>query len=114
MFSGKAYARAVCGHKLAALSILSLLLEDFLVSLTESQDAKLIETYESNNPDDHINDDVTITLIDWSEMRKEELSLQSRTAAFWLKYTEYLEIVQKFIKAEQTKANIKPFHSDCT
>ena len=37
----------------------------FLASFTESQHAKLIETYESNNPDDHINDDVAIKLTDW-------------------------------------------------
>ena len=87
---------------ICASAVLSLLLEDFLASLTESQYAKLIEIYESNNPDNHINDDVAIKLIGWFKMKKEELSLQCRTAAFWLKYTEYVQIVQQLIKAEGT------------
>ena len=76
---------------MCASAVLSLLVEDFLASLTESQHAKLIEIYESNNPDDH-SDDVAIT----------ELFSQCRTTAFWLKYKEYVEIVQQFIKAVQT------------
>ena len=51
----------------------------FLASLTESQHTKLIEIYESSNADDHINDDVAIKLIDLFKLKKEELSLQSRT-----------------------------------
>ena len=35
MFSGKAYTHAVCGHMLCLQAILSLLLENVLVSLTE-------------------------------------------------------------------------------
>ena len=87
MFSGKAYACAVRGNMLCSSAVLSLLLEHFLASLTESQHAKLIEIYKLNNPDDHINDDVAIKLIDLFKMKKEELSSQCRTAAFWLKFT---------------------------
>ena len=35
-------------------------------------------------------------------MKKEELSLQWRTATFWFKCKECVEIVQQFIKAKQT------------
>ena len=48
MFRGKASARTVCRHMLHAPAILSLLLEDFLASLTKSQHAKLIEIYKLN------------------------------------------------------------------
>ena len=82
MFSGKGYPRVVCGHILCASTVLSLLLEDFLASLTESQYEKLIEIYESNNSYDHINDDVAINMIGWFKIKKEELSSQCRATAF--------------------------------
>lgn len=82
MFSGKGFPRVVCGHILCASTILSLLLEDFLASLAESQYEKLIEIYESNKPDNHINDDVAINMIGWFKIKKEELSSQCRTTAF--------------------------------
>ena len=55
---------------LCASAVLSLLLEDFFASLTESQHAKLIEIYQSNNPDDNINDDVAINLISLFKTKK--------------------------------------------
>ena len=82
MFSEKGYPRVVCGHILCASTVLSLLLEDFLASLAESQYEKLIEIYESNKPDNHINDDVAINMIGWFKIKKEELSSQCRTTAF--------------------------------
>lgn len=37
------------------------------------QNAKFIEIFESKNPDDHINDNVTIKIIDWFKMKKRKI-----------------------------------------
>ena len=97
MFSRKAYSRTVREHMLCASAVLSLLLEYFLTFLTKSQNAKLIEIYEWNNPDDYINDEVAIKLIDW--FKNEERIV---IAGFWLKYAEYVKIARQFIKEQQT------------
>lgn len=66
----------------------------FSLLLEESQHSKLIEIYESTNANDHINGNVVIKLIEWFKMKKQELSSECRSAAFWLKYTQYIQIVQ--------------------
>lgn len=38
----------------------------------------------------------------WFETKKLELSSKSRTSSLWLNYTQYVSIVQQFIRAERT------------
>ena len=41
-------------------------------------------------------------LVSWLENKKFELSSKSRTSKLWLNYTQYISIVQPFIRAERT------------
>ena len=101
MMTGKAYTRAVRGHIMSASAVLSLLLEEFWDSLTTDEQAQLVKIYDSPNPEEYKNDPIAEHLRQWFTTKKEVCS-KSRTAALWLNYVHYIEIVQQFITAEKT------------
>ena len=102
MMTGKAYTRAVRGHMMSASAVLSLLLEEFWDSLTTDEQAQLVKIYDSPNPEEYKNDPIAVHLMRWFTTKNEEVCSKSRTAALWLNYVHYIEIVQQFITAERT------------
>ena len=101
MMTGNAYTRAVRGHMMSASAVLSLLLEEFWDSLTIDEQAQLVKIHDSPNPEEYKNDPIATYLMQWFTTKK-EVSSNSRTAALWLNYIHYIEIVQQFITAERT------------
>ena len=102
MMTGKAYTRAVRGHMMSASAVLSLLLEEFWDSLTTDEQAQLVKIYDSPNPEEYKNDPIAVHVMRWFTTKNEEVCSKSRTAALWLNYVHYIEIVQQFITAERT------------
>ena len=102
MITGKAYTRAVRGHMMSASAVLSLLLEEFWDSLTTDEQAQLVKIYDSPNPEEYKNDPIAVHVMRWFTTKNEEVCSKSRTAALWLNYVHYIEIVQQFITAERT------------
>ena len=104
MMTGKAYTRAVRGHRMSASAVLLLLLEEFWDSLTTNEQAQLVKINDPPNPEEYKNDPIAVHLLRWFTTKKEEVSSKSRTAALWLNYVYYIEIVQQFITAERTSS----------
>ena len=102
MMTGKAYTRAVRGHRMSASAVLLLLLEEFWDSLTTNEQAQLVKINDPPNPEEYKNDPIAVHLLRWFTTKKEEVSSKSRTAALCLNYDHYIEIVQQFITAERT------------
>ena len=98
MMTGEAYTQAVRGHMISASA--SLLLEEFWDSLTTDEQAQLVKIYDSPNPEEYKNDPIAVHLMQWFTTKK--VSSKARTAALWLNYVHYIEIVQQFITAERT------------
>ena len=120
MMTGKAYTQAVRGHMMSASAVLPLLLEEFWDSLTTDEQAQLVKIYDSPNPEEYKNDPIAVHLMQWFTTKKEEVCSKSRTAALWVNYIHYIEIVQQFITAERASnfalyiSTITPRHFDYT
>ena len=101
-FSGKAFARAIRGPMLCASAVLSLLLEEFWDSISSEEKSQLAKIFDTFNPTLTETSDSVKNLVSWLENQKFELSSKSRTSTLWLNYTQYISIVQQFIRAERT------------
>ena len=102
MFSGKAFAHAICGHMLCVSAILLLLLEEFWDSISSEEKNQLAKIFDTFNPTLTERSYSVKNLVSWLEKKKFELSYKSRTSTLWLNYTHYISIVQQFIRAERT------------
>ena len=102
MMTGKAYARAIRGHFLSTVSVLSIVLDEFWKELSETDQKALEVIYDSGATSDYQIHEISQKLLGWYEDRKKELSSSSRTSALWFHYVEYIFIVQEFIRAERT------------
>ena len=102
MFSGKAFDRAIPGHMLYASAVLSLLLEEFWDSISWEEKSQLAKIFDTFNPTLTEPSDSIKNLASWLENKKFELSSKSRTSKLWLNYTQYISIVQQFIRVERT------------
>ena len=88
---------------MSASAVLSLLLEEFWDSLTTDEQALLVKIYDSPKPEEYKNDPIAVYLMQWfTTTTKKEVSSKSRTAALWLNYVHYMEIVNQFLTAERT------------
>ena len=67
-----------------------------------NEKVQLVEINDSPNPEEYKNDPIALHLMQWFTRKKEEVSSKSKTAALWLNYAHYIEIVQQFITAERT------------
>ena len=101
-FSGKAFAHAIRGPMLCASAVLSLLLEEFWDSISSEEKSQLAKIFDTFNPTLTETRDSVKNLVSWLENQKFELSSKSRTSTLWLNYTQYISIVQQFIRAERT------------
>ena len=114
------YVPLTIGHMMSASAVLSLLLEEFWDSLTTDEQAQLVKIYDSPNPEEYKNDPIAVHLMQWFTTKKEEVCSKSRTAALWVNYIHYIEIVQQFITAERASnfalyiSTITPRHFDYT
>ena len=102
MFSGKAISRSLRGHMFAASSILSILLEEVWVELSDEEKTEIKLMYSSNMHNKNGDTDLEKKLILLFEKKQEEYMAKSRTAKLWLNYVHYIFIVQEFIRAERT------------
>ena len=68
--TGKAYTRAVRGHMMLASAVLSLLLVEFWDSLTTDEQAQLVKTYDSPNPEEYKNDPIAVHVMQWFTEKK--------------------------------------------
>ena len=102
MFTGKAYSRSVRGHLLCATAVQSLLMEGFWNQLTSSEKEELQSYYDSEDPNKHEGEELSVRLKTWIEAKHKEVSKDSRTSALWSSYVRYVGIVQDFIRAERT------------
>ena len=96
------YVPLTIGHMMSASAVLSLLLEEFWDSLATDEQAQLVKIYDSPNPEEYKNDPIAVHLMQWFTTKKEEVCSKSRTAALWLTYVHYIEVVQQFITEERT------------
>ena len=106
MLSGEAYARAVCSHLMVSSALISIILEPYLNSLSEE------ELQEVLNASDNPSNPSIVRLMEFLEDEKARLKSDSRTAALWIQYMEYVSLAQDFIRAERTNDWLS--HLDCT
>ena len=90
------------GHMLATAAVLTLIFENFWLTMTDDEKTQLKEIYESPNPSLHEHDEVSLKLVEWFTKECKDLSTKSRTSALWLNYTKYFEIAKQFTKADRT------------
>ena len=102
MFTGKAYSRSVRGHLLCATAVQTLLMEEFWNELTISEKEELQCYYDSDDPNEHEGEELSVRLKNWIESKHKEVSKDSRTSALWSSYVKYIGVVQDFIRAERT------------
>ena len=120
MLSGKTYDRAVRGHLLLERALMHLLLEmllpedaDTVTSETDqfsSSDVehllKVCEAISQSTVDpscsDVLNDDMLCKVVNIQEELKRQLSAKSRTAALWIQYLSFIQLLKNFIIAERT------------
>ena len=103
MFSGKAFARAICGHMLCASAALSLPLEEFWDSISSDQKSQLGKIFDTFNSSLIEPSHSVKNFVSWLKNKKFALSSKSRISTFWLNYTQYISIVQQFIRAERIR-----------
>ena len=65
-----------------------------------NEQVQLVKINDLPNPEEYKNDPIALHFMQWFT-RKREVSSKSRTAALWLNYVHYIEIVQQFITAER-------------
>ena len=102
MFTGKAFSRSVRGHLLCATAVQSLLMEEFWSKLTALEKEELQGYYDSDDPNQHEGEELSVKLKKWIETKHEEASKDSRTSALWSSYVRYVGVIQDFIRAERT------------
>jgi len=112
MMSGKAYARAVCGHMLAHSALHTLLLH-VIVNNNQAVSAEMLDElhhlYISLLEHSFVLSDDPAFIPDCVEKlhnllnaRKADLSTCGRTAMLWIQYLDYIQILKDFIRADLT------------
>ena len=102
ILSGKAFSRALHGHLLVHTVLQTLMVEDLLENCRIStEDLDLLAAFESQ---DNITDEMHVAfkkvqseVADWKAMFKDD-----PTATLWINYMGYVDIVKRYIRAENT------------
>ncbi|CAG2250499.1 unnamed protein product [Mytilus edulis] len=120
ILSGKAVARAFRGHMLVDTALYCLLIADIFnidVSKLLEEPNSTLETTEMKEIDElysqlssgelsasEAGESDVLKNLEATVHRKQEILKQSRTAKLWLQYSEMVQVLRQFIKAERTDA----------
>ncbi|CAG2195139.1 unnamed protein product [Mytilus edulis] len=118
ILSGKAVARAFRGHMLVDTALYCLLIADIFnidVSKLLEEPNSTLETTEMKEIDElysqlssgelsasEAGESDVLKNLEATVHRKQEILKQSRTAKLWLQYSEMVQVLRQFIKAERT------------
>ncbi|CAG2207157.1 unnamed protein product [Mytilus edulis] len=117
ILSGKAVARAFRGHMLVDTALYCLLIADIFnidVSKLLEEPNSTLETTEMKEIDElysqlsseschfRCGESDVLKNLEATVHRKQEILKQSRTAKLWLQYSEMVQVLRQFIKAERT------------
>ena len=75
---------------------------EFWANLQHEERKMLVNIFDSEDPTTNQNHKISTKLVKWYKNKKNKLSKLSQTCKLWFSYTEYIFIVQEFIRAERT------------
>ena len=75
---------------------------EFWANLQHEERKMLVNIFDSEDPTTNQNHKIPTKLVKWYKNKKNKLSKLSQTCKLWFSYTEYIFIVQEFIRAERT------------